>query len=42
MKGMRGIFFRSITSAADKWKVFKLNARLVYPRLDAILKAQGH
>jgi 4-oxalmesaconate hydratase len=28
-------------SAADKRKVFELNARRVYPRLDAKLKAQG-
>jgi 4-oxalmesaconate hydratase len=28
-------------STADKRKVFELNARRVYPRLDAILKAQG-
>ncbi len=28
-------------SEADKRKVFELNARRVYPRLDAILKAQG-
>jgi 4-oxalmesaconate hydratase len=28
-------------SKADKRKVFELNARRVYPRLDAILKAQG-
>jgi 4-oxalmesaconate hydratase len=26
---------------ADKRKVFELNARRVYPRLDAILKGQG-
>ena len=27
--------------AADKHKVFELNARRVYPRLDAILRDQG-
>jgi 4-oxalmesaconate hydratase len=28
-------------AAEDKRKVFELNARRVYPRLDAILKVQG-
>ena len=28
-------------SADDKRKIFELNARLVYPRLDAQLKARG-
>jgi 4-oxalmesaconate hydratase len=28
-------------SAADKRKVYELNARRVYPRLDALLRAQG-
>jgi 4-oxalmesaconate hydratase len=31
----------SALSQADKRKVFELNARRVYPRLDAILKARG-
>jgi 4-oxalmesaconate hydratase len=28
-------------NAEDKWKIFEGNARRVYPRLDALLKAQG-
>ena len=31
----------SLLSDHDKWKVFEGNARRVYPRLDALLKAQG-
>jgi 4-oxalmesaconate hydratase len=29
-------------SAEDRYKIFEANARRVYPRLDAQLRARGH
>jgi 4-oxalmesaconate hydratase len=32
----------TILTGDDRWRVYEGNARRVYPRLDAALKAKGH